>query len=275
MAGRRNLATMLMLRGGSNRGEGGGGNQQRNENGGQKRNEYGGQQRNEYGGQGAQNAMWPYMPPFAEPGMRRRAEYDGGMEDRRGAYTRNEYDGEGEMRRRYQTRGEYEGGGMEGRRMGFGEREGYDTEMRRRRRADGTFMHYGGGGEEMNEPIRFGGMVAMNGGKRGGHHKLTREMAEEWVDGMKSADPARPNGGKWTEEQLRPIATKYGIPTEGDKFAEFWAVMNALYSDYYAVAKKYNVLNPDFFADMTMAFINDEDAVKNKAAVYYECIVEK
>jgi hypothetical protein len=50
---------------------------------------------------------------------------------------------------------------------------------------------------------------------------------------------------------------------------------NALYSDYYAVAKKYNMLNPDFFADMAMAFINDQDAVKNKAAVYYECIVEK
>ena len=267
MAGRRNLATMLMLRGGSNRGEGGGGNQQRNENGGQ--------QRNEYGGQGGQNAIWPYMPPYAEPGMRRRAEYEGSMEDRRMAYTRNEYDGEGEMRRRYQTRSEYDGEEMNDRRMGFGEREGYDTEMRRRRRADGTFMHYGGGGEEMNEPIRFGGMVAMNGGGRGGHHKLTREMAEEWVEGMESSDPAKPSGGKWTMEQAKPVAQKYGVPTEGEKFYEFWAVMNALYSDYYTVAKKYNMLNPDFFADMAMAFINDKDAVKNKAAVYYECIVEK
>ena len=76
-----------------------------------------------------------------------------------------------------------------------------------------------------------------------------------------------------------PLATvcaqKYGVPTEGEKFAEFWAVMNALYSDYYTVAKKYNVLIPDFFADMAMAFINDKDAVRNKTAVYYECIVEK
>lgn len=264
MAGRMNLATMLMLRGGNNRGEGGGGNQQRNE--------YGGGQRSEYGNQGAQNGMWPYMPPYAEPGMRRRAEYDGGMEDRRGAYTRNEYDGEGEMRRRYQTRSEYDGEGMNDRRMGFGERDGYDTEMRRRRRADGTFMHYGSEENGM-EPIRFGGMVAMEGGK--GHRKLTREMAEEWVAGMESSDPAKPHGGKWTMEQIKPIATKYGVPTEGEKFAEFWAVMNALYSDYYTVAKKYNVLNPDFFADMAMAFINDKDAVRNKAGVYYECIVEK
>ena len=243
MAGRMNLATLMMLRGGNDRGEGGGGNQQRNE----------------YGSQDARNGMWPYMPPYAEPGMRRRAEYDG----------------EGEMRRRYQTRGEYDGGGMEDRRMGFGEHDGYDAEMRRRRRKDGTFMHYGGGGEEMNEPIRFGGMVAMNGGGRGGHHKMTREMAEEWVESLEGSDPAKPSGGKWTMEQVKPIAQKYGVPTEGEKFYEFWAIMNAMYSDYYPVAKKYNVLTPDYFADLAMAFINDKDAVENKAAMYYECIVEK
>jgi hypothetical protein len=50
--------------------------------------------------------------------------------------------------------------------------------------------------------------------------------------------------------------------------------MNALYSDYYGVAKKYNMLTPEFFADMSMAFINDKDAVPNKVAMYYECIVE-
>lgn len=107
------------------------------------------------------------------------------------------------------------------------------------------------------------------------HHKLTQEMAERWVEGMVSDDPAARYGGKWTMEQVKPVAQKYGVPTEGERFAEFWAVMNALYSDYYLVAKKYNVLNPDFFADMAMAFINDQDAVRNKSAVYYECIVEK
>ena len=184
---------------------------------------------------------------------------------------------EPEMRRHYQTRGGYEGDAPQDRRMGFGEQpmDNYDTEMRRRRR-DGTFMHYGGGGEEMNEPIRFGGMVAMNGGGRGGHHhKMTREMAEEWVESMEGSDPAKPSGGKWTMEQVKPIAQKYGVPTEGEKFYEFWAVMNAMYSDYYPVAKKYNVLTPDYFADLAMAFINDKDAVEGKTAMYYECIVEK
>lgn len=181
--------------------------------------------------------------------------------------------GSPDMRRRYETRGGYDGDMPMDRRMGFEQpMDAYDTEMRRRRRAEGMFMHYGSEEGGM-EPIRFGGMVAMEGGK--GHHKLTREMAEEWVAGMEGSDPAKPHGGKWTMEQIKPIAQKYGVPTEGEKFAEFWAVMNALYSDYYTVAKKYNVLNPDFFADMAMAFINDKDAVRNKAAVYYECIVEK
>ena len=103
--------------------------------------------------------------------------------------------------------------------------------------------------------------------------RLTHEEAVRWVNSMVSDDPASLNGGKWTMEQVRPIAVKYGVP-EGDKLVEFWAVMNALYSDYYNVARKHNVLTPDFFADLTMAFINDKDAVKNKVKAYYEHIVE-
>jgi hypothetical protein len=100
-------------------------------------------------------------------------------------------------------------------------------------------------------------------------------MAEEWVDKLEGSDPAKPHGGKWSAEQIKPVAQKYGIPTEGEKFWEFYAVMNMLYSDYYGVAKKYNALNADFFADMAMAFISDKDAVENKVAAYYEAVVEK
>lgn len=103
---------------------------------------------------------------------------------------------------------------------------------------------------------------------------LTHEQASKWVENMKSDDPAKPHGGKWTMEQIQPIAAKYGVPTEGERFLEFFAVMNAMHSDYYSVAKKYNVLTPEFFADLSMAFINDKDAVPNKAAAYYASIVE-
>ena len=105
-------------------------------------------------------------------------------------------------------------------------------------------------------------------------HTFDREKAEAWVAEMASDDPAKPVGGKWTPDQVKPVAQKYGVPTEGDRFWEFFAIMNAMYSDYYAVAKKYNVLNVDFFADMTMAFINDKDAVENKVATYYEYIAK-
>lgn len=206
-----------------------------------------------------------------------------------------------EMARRSYTRSAYDGNGAMNRRMGFGEQpmDTYDTEMRRRRRSDGTFMRYGGEplmddepemrrrrsdgtfmhygmeGQHEREPIRFGGMVAMEGGKRSGNHKLTREMAEEWVENLEGSDPNTPRGAKWTMDQVKPLATKYGIPTEGEKFYEFWAVMNAMYSDYFTIAKKYNLVNADFFADLSMAFINDKDAVKGKTAMYYECIVDK
>lgn len=110
--------------------------------------------------------------------------------------------------------------------------------------------------------------------KHGHTHAITREMAEKWTSGMVNEDPSKPRGAKWTMDQIAPIAQKYGIPTEGERFWEFFAVMNMLYSDYYMIAKKYNVLTADFFADMAMAFISDKDAVENKVSAYYECIVK-
>lgn len=104
--------------------------------------------------------------------------------------------------------------------------------------------------------------------------RLTRADAEAWVAALQNEDPAKPKGGKWTIEQLKPLAQKRGIPTDGEKLAEFWAVTNALYSDYCAVAKKHNVLSSEFFADMAAAWLEDRDAVENKAAVYYERIVK-
>ncbi|MBQ8617675.1 MAG: hypothetical protein IJ418_09185 [Clostridia bacterium] len=225
------------------------------------------------GGYQTRNEMQPmdyphrmnYIPPYGEPDMRRRnyptGEYDGGMESRRRNYPRSGYDGDM----------------IEDRRMGFGEQpmDNYDHEMRRRRRPDGTFMHHGG--DYDSEPIRFGGMVAMDtpwekGRRHGG--EMTREMAEKWVEGMESADPQKPRGGKWTLEQVKPLAQKMGF-AEGQKLYEFWAVMNAIYSDYYEVSKKYNLHNnPEYFAEMAKAWLYDKDAVENKATVYYECIVK-
>lgn len=105
--------------------------------------------------------------------------------------------------------------------------------------------------------------------------QLTREDAEKWVAAMQNEDPAKPRGGKWTIDQVRPYAQKQGIKPDGEPGLEFWAVMNAMYSDYYDVAKRYNVASPDFFADMAKAFLTDKDALEGKAARYYKSIVRK
>lgn len=173
------------------------------------------------------------------------------------------------MRRRMDDGKAYPGTDMR-RRMGFGG-EPDETGMRR---GSGAYMHGGGYEEYESEPIRFGGMIAMDEPWK--RRQMTREMAMAWVDGMENADPSKPHGGKWSPEQVKAHAAKMGLPTEGEEFWSFYAIMNAMYSDYYEAAKKFNLHNsPEFFAEMAKAFLHDPDAVENKAAAYYECIVAK
>ena len=112
------------------------------------------------------------------------------------------------------------------------------------------------------------------GHKHAGHERgaLTMEQARTWVESMRGEDPAVPHGGKWTVEQVKPIAAKYGVLPETQEFTEFWAAINAMYSDYCAVAKKYGTDKPDFYADLAMAFIHDKDAGPGKVERYYECV---
>lgn len=102
-----------------------------------------------------------------------------------------------------------------------------------------------------------------------------RETAEHWVRSMRNEDKAHPTGGKWSADSLRPMAQKYGIPTDGAKFWEFYAMTNAMYSDYAEVAKKFGITSPEFYACMAKAWLEDEDAEPDKTALYYEYIVKK
>lgn len=111
------------------------------------------------------------------------------------------------------------------------------------------------------------------GFQQSGHHQedgkhLTREKAEKWVQGMRSGDH---RGGKWKFDEIKQYASNYGVTGE-QKVIDFFAVMNAMYSDYHKVAKKFGVDKTDFYAELAKAFIDDEDAVDGKAAMYYECI---
>lgn len=98
---------------------------------------------------------------------------------------------------------------------------------------------------------------------------MTKEMAEEWTRYMRNEDGTK--GPHWTMDQVKQVMAQKGIKYDP---AEFYAIMNAMYSDYCAVFKKHGCNNIDLYIDLTAAWLNDQDAVPNKASMYYECIVK-
>lgn len=97
-----------------------------------------------------------------------------------------------------------------------------------------------------------------------GHHPaLTPEKAREWVEAMHPR-------ARWTREEVKPFATAIGM---GDRVTEMYAIMNAMASDYGEVAAKHKVDIPEFYADLAKAWLCDADAVPDKAAAYYGCVV--
>lgn len=107
--------------------------------------------------------------------------------------------------------------------------------------------------------------------QRTGAQPLDMDEAETWVHSMQAGDGAK--GGRWTFEETSKFAKPRGMTTEDDMI-EFYAVMNMIYSDYGAVAKKHGITTPEFFADMAKAFIEDPDACPEKTAAYFENIVD-
>lgn len=100
--------------------------------------------------------------------------------------------------------------------------------------------------------------------------KMTPELAEKWVHHMKNSDGT--TGEHWSMDEIENVKNARGITDVST--ALYYAVMNMLYSDYYAALSKYGVCDtPNFWADMTEAWINDEDAKRNKTSLYYEYIV--
>lgn len=96
--------------------------------------------------------------------------------------------------------------------------------------------------------------------------KLGKDTAMEWARQMENEDGS--NGPHWTMEQTRQLAGNGVDPVE------FFAVMNAMYSDYCKVLKKFGIDRPEVYAELAKAWIDDKDAVPNKAAAYYEYIVK-
>lgn len=160
---------------------------------------------------------------------------------------------------------------------------GFESRRNQPRREDGRFKrrgmeggqgaygHYGG---EEEQAVQFGGTFRMQdpGGHGGG--KLTRGMAEQWVESMEGESDQHAKGGMFTWEQAQELGKKVGIQG-GQRAIDFYAAINAVCSDYGHVLDEYKMGTPEIYAKLAKAWIEDPDAVKNKAAMYYRYIVEK
>lgn len=156
-------------------------------------------------------------------------------------------------------------------------------EQRRRqpRRRDGTFRprnemyaNYGGEREDAIEPNEREGrghIIGFTDRMRSGgsQKKFNPEMAQMWVQKMKSEDGSP--GEHWSMEQVKRLMQQNGVQHET---AEVYAIMNALYSDYCKVFKKYGITSPEAVLEMAVAWLEDQDAVKDKIMAYYECVVK-
>ena len=99
---------------------------------------------------------------------------------------------------------------------------------------------------------------------------MTKEIAEEWTAGMKNEDGTK--GAHWKMDQVKQLMAQKGIDCNP---YEFFAILNAMYSDYCAVMKKHGCNTMDMYVDLACAWLNDHDAMPDKAARYYEYIVKK
>lgn len=98
---------------------------------------------------------------------------------------------------------------------------------------------------------------------------MTRQMAEEWARGMVNADGTR--GPHWTMAQTQDVQIQYKMEFNP---VTFWVVMNSIYSDYCEALKKNNASTLEIYACLAKAWLNDTDAVQEKAAAYYTYVVE-
>ena len=99
---------------------------------------------------------------------------------------------------------------------------------------------------------------------------LSREEAEHWVRDMHSGDGSY--GKHWSMEQTTQAMHSHGLHHDAN---EWYAVLNAMWTDYHKVAAKHGIDKPDFYIDLADAWLDDDDAVEDKAEQYFWHIVMK
>ena len=103
--------------------------------------------------------------------------------------------------------------------------------------------------------------------------KMSHEDIEKWKKHMKNQDGTM--GEHFKKEQVMQAARQIGVNPEEYGEHIFPLVMNMMYSDYCAVAKKFGLDRPDFYAELAKAFLNDKDfggEPEEKVWLYYQCI---
>lgn len=101
-------------------------------------------------------------------------------------------------------------------------------------------------------------------------YTLSREDAESWCSGMQNEDGS--SGPYWSMEQIKTVMEQHAMTYNPN---EFWAAMNASYSDLCGFFKKYNINTLDAYIDYTRDFwFKDKDAVEDKIGAYYSSVVK-
>ena len=95
------------------------------------------------------------------------------------------------------------------------------------------------------------------------NYKFDEEMSKEIVENMK------PLSEVWDLNTTNSVKAEYGINAND---YDFYIVMNSMINDYNEVIDKDDI---ETYVKMSNAFINDEDAVKNKVWKYYTTIVKE
>lgn len=133
-----------------------------------------------------------------------------------------------------------------------------------------TRSHYDGGRQE----AEVGGTMWMQPVEDRQHERMDKQAMEKWVKHMRDDKdmPIKP----WTVEEVKPLAMRFGYPTSGEKFDEFYTAIHMMKSDFCAVAEDFDVNTPAFFAALADAWLKDPDAAlrgREKLEAYYKYIV--
>lgn len=95
----------------------------------------------------------------------------------------------------------------------------------------------------------------------GGH--LSESICRDWVSNMT-------HGEKWSYEQTTDYGQKHGVNWANMNKYEWYAAMNASYSDNHLVGIEYQVDDdPDFYAGLAKAFWCMDDDVHDKTVCSY------